>query len=382
MDPRSHEQSLAHLAAIVEFSDDAIISKTLEGIITSWNRGAEKLYGYTAAEMIGQPIAMLIPEGNPDEEPAILERIRRGELIDHYETRRVRKDGGVVDVSVTISPVRDASGTIIGASKIARDITERKRAALEIRRLNDLLEERIVERTAQLQAANKDLEAFSYSVSHDLRAPLRHIQGFIEILRESPVMQPDEVAYLEKVDKAVARMNDLINALLQFSRAGVIPVRQGMVDMEKLVAEARSELAGDEGARSVLWKIAPLLPACGDEALLKQVWCNLLSNAVKFSRRQDVPEVRIGARDTGGEIEYEVQDNGIGFDSASADKLFGIFERLHAATGIEGSGVGLANVRRIIDRHGGRIWAESKPGAGATFRFTLPKRTPSAALGA
>jgi PAS domain S-box-containing protein len=378
MDHRSPEQALAHLAAIVEFSDDAIISKTLQGIITSWNKGAQKLYGYTAEEMIGRPIATLIPEGHADEEPMILNRLKRGELIDHYETQRVRKDGGILDVSVTISPVRDASGKIIGASKIARDITERKKAASEIQRLNDMLELRIAERTAQLETANKDLEAFSYSVSHDLRAPLRNIHGFIGILREDFGDKNEERIYFDKIDGAVNYMDTLVKALLEFSRAGLVSLRQERVSMDKLVAEARQEVASEEGSHPVRWEVGALPEVRGDFALFRQVWCNLLSNAVKFSHMREKPQITIKAEDRGDQVEFAVHDNGIGFDSASADKLFGLFERLHTSNGIEGTGIGLANVRRIIDRHGGRIWAESRPGEGATFRFRLPKEKPSA----
>src|SRR5207249_7980021 len=179
------EQTSVRLADIVQSSDDAIISKALNGAITSWNPGAEKLFGYSAGEAVGKPILMLIPPDRHREEPEIMARIERGENVDHFETVRLRKDGERIDVSETISPIRDGHGNIIGASKIARDITERKRAEEEIRELNATLEQRVAERTSQLEAVNKELEAFSYSVSHDLRMPLRQISGFGELLGQS-----------------------------------------------------------------------------------------------------------------------------------------------------------------------------------------------------
>ena len=369
----------AELAAIIESSEDAIIGKTLEGIITSWNRGAEKLFGYTAEEAIGKSMRMLFPPDRIEEEKDILSQLKRAENVHHFETVRVTKDGKPIDVSVTISPIRDTRGKIIGASKIARDITERKRAECEIRELNAHLESRVEQRTAELEASNKELEAFSYSVSHDLRAPLRAVDGFSQaVLEDYGPQLPDEGRnYLQTIRQSAQRMGVLIDDLLAFSRLSRAPLKRETVNSRSLVSDTLEDLHPHNNGRNIDIRLGEL-PVCkGDPALLKQVWINLLSNAIKYTRNRANAVIEVGAKAENGETVFFVSDNGTGFDMQYANKLFGVFQRLHRADEFEGTGVGLAIVQRVVHRHGGRIWANAAPDRGATFNFTLGTETTS-----
>lgn len=370
------QEAQERLAALVNSSDDAIIGETLDGIITDWNPGAESLLGYTAAELIGKPIAIAFPPERIKEEEEVLVRIARGESVKHYETVRVRKDGRRLDVSVTISPILNQAGKIVGASKVARDITERKRAEAEIRRLNAGLEARVAQRTAELEAANRELEAFSYSVSHDLRAPLRAINGFAGIVLEDFGTQlPEEGRnYLQRMRQGGLRMGELIDDLLAFSRLNRQPVTRQRVDTRELVHEVLAELNLGVLDRPIETRVTDVPDCPGDRALLKQVWTNLLSNAVKYTRGRTPAVIEIGCERTNGECAYFVRDNGVGFDMQYAGKLFGVFQRLHRVDEFEGTGVGLAIVQRVVHRHGGRVWASASPGNGATFYFTLNER--------
>jgi PAS domain S-box-containing protein len=367
------EAARAQLVAIVESSEDAILGKTLDGIIVSWNKGAEKIYGYGSAEVVGHPISILIPPDLPNELPTILDRLKLGDSINHYETVRLRKDGQRIDVSLTISPIRDSTGSISGASTIARDITERKRTEEEIRQLNATLEQRVIDRTVQLEATNTELEAFSYSVSHDLRAPLRAIDGFSRILIEdySAGLSPDVQRYLKLVRSNTGSMGMLIDDLLQFSRLSRQPLNKQTIQPMQVVREALRTLESEHTAHQPRLIIGELPECEADPALLKQVWINLLSNAIKYTRNQATPQIEVGFKHIDGATVYFVRDNGVGFDMQYAPKLFGVFQRLHRAEDYEGTGVGLAIVQRIIQRHGGRIWVEAAPAQGATFYFTL-----------
>jgi PAS domain S-box-containing protein len=495
---RKHAQEAQErLVALVDSSDDAIIGKTLDGIITDWNPGAETLFGYPAAEAIGRPMTLTFLPDRLPEEAEILGRIGRGESVRHYDTVRLRKDGQLVNVAVTVSPILDHEGKIVGASTVARDITERKRAEAalqerelrfrtmadsmpqlswtargdgfitwynqrwytytgttpeqmegwgwqivhdpeclpevmahwseviargeafemefplrgadgryrrfltraipfknaqgqveqwfgtntdvdelkraqeEIQALNAQLEARVEQRTAELETANKELEAFSYSVSHDLRAPLRAVNGFAGIVLEDYGAQlPKEGReYLERVRKGGKRMGELIDDLLAFARLSRQPLNCQTVDMARMVRDVLGDL--NLGDRAVETRIAELPPCQGDPALLKQVWVNLLSNAVKYSHIRTPAVIEVGCEHTQGEWVYFVRDNGVGFDMQYANKLFGVFQRLHRAEDFEGTGVGLAIVQRVIHRHGGRIWAAAELDHGATFYFTL-----------
>jgi PAS domain S-box-containing protein len=371
------EETSVRMAAIVNSSEDAIIGKTLAGIITSWNPGAEKVFGYSAAEAVGQPMSMLFPPDRVSEEKEILARIARGENIEHFETVRIGKNGKKIDVSVTLSAIVDSDNKIIGLSKIARDITERKRAEREVLSLNAKLEQRVLERTAQLEAANKELDSFSYSVSHDLRAPLRAIDGFSQAMQEDfGALLPEEgQRYLKTIREGAQRMGVLIDDLLTFSRLSRLPLTRGTVDTNELVRALVAEMAppGQNGHAKI--EVSDLPQSNADPALLKQVWINLLSNALKYTRHRKGARIEIGAEQDNGATTWFVRDNGTGFDMCYIDKLFGVFQRLHRSEDYEGTGVGLAIVQRVVERHGGRVWADAEPDRGATFFFTLGENT-------
>jgi len=258
-------------------------------------------------------------------------------------------------------------------TNLHRQIAERKRAEEEVKRLNAELEQRVSQRTVQLEAANKDLEAFSYSVSHDLRAPLRAVDGFSEaVLADcAPLLPEKNQRHLQRIRAGAQRMGALIDDLLTFSRLSRLPLARRPADMTKLVRETIEELAPQQEGRKVELRCGDL-PLChGDPALLKQIWVNLLSNALKYTRKRDIASIDIGCKTDSGENVYFVRDNGTGFDMRFAEKLFGVFQRLHRAEDYEGTGVGLAIVQRIVHRHGGRIWVEAQENRGATFYFTL-----------
>jgi PAS domain S-box-containing protein len=513
------EETRERLAAIVDSSDDAIISKDLNGIINAWNRGAEKIFGYRASEVMGQPMLMLFPQNRVREESDILVRIRRGDTIEHFETVRVRKDGQKIDISATISPIKDRNGIIVGASKIARDITERKRVETalasqaeellrsrqaleaqkqmlqsvlnsmeeglvavdeqgkftiwnpaatrivgmgaenvppedwnkhygvympdtvtplpsqqnplrralhgevstaemflrnpqleeglwieisgsplkgmdgslrggvvafrditqrktderEIRKLNEELEERIAQLTTQLEAANHELEAFTYSVSHDLRAPLRHIGGFSRILIEDfgPGLPAEAQSHLQRIQDGAQRMGMLVDELLNLARVGRHALNLQATGLDFIVQQVVSLLQAETEGRAVCWKITELPSAQCDPILVKQIFQHLIANALKFTRTRERAIIEISQHQENGETVIFVRDNGVGFNMKYKDKLFGVFQRLHRAEDFEGTGIGLATVHRIVRKHGGRIWADAELDKGATFFFTL-----------
>jgi PAS domain S-box-containing protein len=483
------------LASIINSCDEAIFSIGLDGIITSWNRGASILFGYPPGEALGKNISMLYAPNMLVEEYLIIKKIIKGEYVDQYIIEKVRKDGGMVQVSLNVAPIRDPNGKIIGASRIARNITQQRNAEKKIRQseniyktiassipgsvicifdpeyrylliegdileklgykkeqllgqkaesvlspenynfakpyfervfrgetfsnerrmlecdimsryvplrdennvvynamivviditelkkaqnniveLNVSLENKVVERTAQLAIVNKELEAFTYSISHDLRAPLRIIDGFADILLTDQADKLDEEGKrtLGIITNNARKMGQLIDDLLNLSHLGRQEIVTTRVDMNKLL-----KLAIDE--QLLLYKgtepqiIADhLLPANCDHNLMQQVWMNFISNALKYSSTRAQPLIHISSRHSGNSVVYSISDNGVGFDMKYADKLFGVFQRLHKVTEFEGTGVGLALVQRIILKHGGRVWAESETGNGAVFYFSIP----------
>jgi PAS domain S-box-containing protein len=495
------EEKLSHLAAIVESSDDAIIGKTLDERILSWNKGAERIYGYTAGEIVGRPISVLAPPGLMEELAGLMEGVKRGEGVEHFETTRVRKDGQIIQVALTISPIRDARGQIVGASTIARDITRRKQAeeklrnsearyrALhrdnplmiftldtegtvlsinpagvrqlgypavevegqsvlnvfhpddrpqvkssleaclrspqsphrwqfrkirkngelvwveelaqvvtdlsgatnvlvvcqditarkqaeeEIQKLNQDLERRVADRTAQLEVANKELESFAYSVSHDLRAPLRSIDGFSRVLQEDYAGQLDEAGKenLAIVRAASQRMALLIDDILQLSRLSRAPLQLLPVDLSALAATVADGLKNLDPDRRVEFVIEPGCMAFADGNLMRIVLENLIGNAWKFTGKQSAAKIEFGRTTHEGAPAYFVRDNGVGFDMQYATKLFSAFQRLHKMAEFPGTGIGLATVQRVIHRHGGKVWIEGRVNEGATAYFTIPQ---------
>jgi PAS domain S-box-containing protein len=276
---------------------------------------------------------------------------------------------------VSHSPIRTEGGAIIGVSALAQDLTLRKLAEEEVRDLNRELDRRVRERTAELNAANKELEAFAYSVSHDLRAPVRHIDGYIELLTRSLGATIDERSrgYLERVVDSTKRMGDLIDDLLSFSRMGRVELARLPVDLAKLTSDVIRACEPETRDRNIRWTIDALPAVVGDEAMLRIVLSNLVLNALKFSRPRAIATIEIGwKRDVTDETVIFVRDNGVGFDMKYVAKLFGVFQRLHRSEDFDGTGIGLANVQRIVRRHGGHAWAEGALDAGATFFFALP----------
>lgn len=278
-------------------------------------------------------------------------------------------------------PMRERDGRVSGVLTFAVEVTEQVLArrklehlATELSQLNSELEHRVQERTAQLQEANRELESFSYSVSHDLRAPLRHITGFAQLLERRAGAKLDDTArgYLQTIISATQQGGALVDDLLSFSRMGRAELRKKTVDLRALVEEVRHEMEADAVGRSVEWRIGALPQVEADPTLLRQVVRNLLGNALKYTRPRPRAVIEVDAREVKGEVEIGVRDNGVGFEMQYVDKLFGVFQRLHTAEQFEGTGIGLANVRRIISRHGGRTWAEGAVGQGATFHFSLP----------
>ena len=328
---RRAEEMQVRLAAIVNSSDDAIIGKTLQGIITSWNPSAEKMFGFSAAEAIGQYTGAVFRTERVHEEKDFLARIGRGENVRHFDTVRVRKDGTKIDISVTLSPITDAHDQVIGASKIARDITERKQAEAKIKELNTTLEKRVSERTNSTGSAHQEMEAFSYSVSHDLRAPLRSIDGFSQALLEDYMDSLDASGkeFLGRVRAASQRMSVLIDDLLQLSRVTRGELRRETVDLSALAEALTEELTQRHSGRAVETVIAPGLSADADPRLMRVVLENLLANAWKYTGKHTAARIEFGQTEHGGRRCFFVRDDGAGFDMAYANKLFSAFQRLH-----------------------------------------------------
>lgn len=358
--------------------DYAIYMLDPEGRITTWNSGAQKVEGYNTNEILGKHFSeFFTPEDVKNDIPNRYLKRAAAEGTVTNEGWRVRKDGSRFWSQGTITALRDENGKLRGFSKVAHDMTDKKRSEEEIRRFNLELEERVRRRTTQLEAANAELEAFSYSVSHDLRAPLRHIVGYVDILQVEAEDKLDDEAceHLQTIANAAKQMGDLIDALLEFSRMGRAELRKQRVNLGQLVEAAQRALRPEYQDRQVEWKIGPLPNVEGDSIMLNQVIINLVSNALKYTRPRKKAVIEIGAKQSDHKIIFYIRDNGVGFDMAYSDKLFGVFQRLHPAREFEGTGIGLANVRRIIHRHGGRVWAESALDEGATFYFSIPIST-------
>ncbi len=329
----------------------------------SWNRGAERLFGYTAAEAVGRPIVMLNPPDRIEEEPMILEQLKRGERVESFETLRVRKDGSLLNVSLTVSPVRDSHGKTVGASNVTRDITERVRQTEALRVAN-----------RALKRANDDLQHFAYSASHDLQEPLRTVAVYSGLLQKQfgGKLGPSGETFLEFTIEGAKRMDNLLKNLriyTQVSTAENEPSEE--IEAGEVLAKALSNLAiaiEDSGATI---HSAPLPRLRMYEFQLEQVFQNLIGNAIRY-RSEQPPNITVTAERRPNEWLFSVQDNGIGIEAKYGAQIFGAFKRLHSSQEHAGTGLGLAICQRVVERCGGRIWVESEPGKGSTFFFTIP----------
>jgi PAS domain S-box-containing protein len=353
---RQADRNSRLLASIVESSDDAIISKDLDGVITSWNKSAERLFGYTASETVGQSITMLIPPERLDEEPRILASLRRGERVDHFETVRVRKDGTRLNVSLTISPVKDAQGRIVGASKVARDITKQ------------------VRQEAALKQANTDLQQFAYSASHDLQEPLRMVTAYSQLLQKDFDGKLGDLGdeCIRRIVEGSTLMQNLLRDLriyMEVPTTNEEPVEE--IDAGKIMEKALQNLAVaiKESDASVVFDALPRVRIRAFQ--LEQVFQNLIGNAIRY-RSSAPPRIQITAAMQRKEWVFSVKDNGIGIAHEFHQLIFGVFKRLHSRSEYPGTGMGLAICQRVVERVGGKIWVESEPGKGSTFFFTIP----------
>jgi PAS domain S-box-containing protein len=363
-------QELARQVRLLDQTHDSIMFRDPNGRITYWNRGAQELYGWTATEAIGK-ISHELLRTTFQQAPLTdidAEMLKTG--VWEGELRHFRADGSEVVVASRWSLAYDEKGQPI-VMETSNDLTERRRREDEVRQLN----QELAMRAAQLDASNKELEAFAYSVSHDLRAPLRHVSGFAELLQKSAAASLNEKSqrYLSMILEATGRMGSLIDDLLAFSRISRAEAHNSTIDLNELVREAVREVEQDAKGRDITWNIEALPSCYGDRSMLRLAFVNLIGNAVKFTRMRPQAEIEIGCiNQNGGDPIVFVRDNGVGFDMKYADKLFGVFQRLHPQESFEGTGIGLATVQRIVHRHGGRTWAEGKVDGGATFFFSLP----------
>ncbi|MBZ5657387.1 MAG: PAS domain S-box protein [Acidobacteriia bacterium] len=364
-------QASLYTRSLLEASLDPLVTISREGKITDVNRATEAATGASRERLIGSDFSDYFTQ--PEKARQGYEQVfDRGSVRDYPLAIR-HCSGSIAEVLYNATLFKNEDGEIEGVFAAARDVTERKQAEEEVRRLNDELEQRVTQRTAQLEAANKELEAFTYSVSHDLRAPLRHISGFSKILSEEygSSLEPEAQHHLQRIQEGTRRMGLLVDDLLNLGRIGRHEVRLQVTGLNSVVNEAVDDLKAECEGRQVEWKIDSLPFVECDPALMKQVFQNLLSNAVKFTRPRSQAVIEVGQKDQEGTPVVFVRDNGVGFSMKYADKLFGVFQRLHRPEDFEGTGVGLATVQRIVQKHGGRIWAEAELDKGATFYFTL-----------
>jgi PAS domain S-box-containing protein len=358
-------------ASLLNLTHDPIFVRDMSDVITYWNRGAQELYGWTDKEAVGRRSQELLQTIFPtplEDIRAELLRTNRWE----GELKKTKADGTHVVVASRWSLRRDEQERPVAILETNNDITERKRREEEIQGLN----QELAKRSADLESINKELEAFAYSISHDLRAPLRHMAGYTELLQKKVSSVVDEKSnhYMAMILDSANRMGNLIDDLLAFSRIGRAETQKTLVSLAQLVKEALTEVRQDTEGRNIAWRIGALPEFYGDRSMLRLVLVNLISNAIKFTRTRAQAEIEIGcAKGNKDDLIVFVRDNGVGFDMKYVNKLFGVFQRLHDSDAFEGTGIGLATVQRIIHRHGGEVWAEGVVDSGATFYFSAPR---------
>jgi two-component system sensor kinase FixL len=350
----SAEENLsdAYLAAIVASSDDAIVGKTLDGIIQSWNGAAERMFGYTAGEAIGRHISLIIPPDRIEEEAQIIAHIKKGERVDHFETVRRAKDGRLIDIAVTVSPIRTADGRIIGASKTARDVTEHKRL------------------TAELLRSNEELEKFAHVAAHDLKAPLRSIDNLaIWIIEDNKdKLNSESQEMLATLRGRVGRLERLLDDILNYSRAGTFVESVSKINLEEFVAE----VVQTHVPPAFTVRVEPLPTILSPATPLRQIFGNLLSNAVKHHDRGG-GVIAISSRPCGSFYEFAVSDDGPGIPPEAHDRVFQMFQTLRPRDKVEGSGIGMALVKKLVERHKGKVWIKSEAGQrGTAVHFLWP----------
>jgi PAS domain S-box-containing protein len=369
-------QSEEKYRLITENADDWIFLVGSDKTIKYISPSCERLTGFPADRFINDS-DFLNEIVHPDDKSVMKNHydiLRSRNRSENLEYRIVTSEGEIRWLQHSCSAVYTVDGKYAGRLVTNRNITERKAAEEELYKLNLNLEQRILQRTAELKEANRELESFAYSVSHDLRAPLRHVNGFTDLLVKEFSSQLPEKAmhYLTTIRESNHRMGLLIDDLLNFSRTGRYELNKRLINMQSVLDEALQQIRHSTGSRKISWQIGSLPEVYGDYNLMRQVWINLIDNAVKYTRDKDEALIKIDYVNNHSEFVFSIQDNGVGFDMAHANKLFGVFQRLHTSPGFEGTGIGLANVHRIIQKHGGRTWADAKPNDGAVFYFSIP----------
>jgi PAS domain S-box-containing protein len=364
------------LSLLFELEDYGITMFNADGYVISSNIGAEKIYRINREELIGRHFSSFYSTEQKELQlpgQNLSRATEEGRI--HYDGWKNRVDGSVFYANVIITSLKNKTGVTIGFAKIIRDITVQKKLEEENRQLNDRLEEKVQQRTKQLEAVNKELEAFSYSVSHDLRTPLRAIAGYGMMLQEDyyHLLDAEGQRIMNVILKNTGMMSELIDDLLTFSKLSRLEVIEETVNMRNLLDECLQEQLQVATRKDYDFTIHEIPDCKGDKSMLRQVWANLLGNAIKYSSKTTYPQVEVGARCDNSATIYYLKDNGTGFDMKYSNKLFGVFQRLHRHDEFEGTGLGLALAKRIVNKHGGEIWAEASVNAGATFYFSIPK---------
>ncbi|RQO74659.1 hybrid sensor histidine kinase/response regulator [Pedobacter sp. KBW06] len=360
---RQGEKKQAMLAAIIECSEDAIVSKGLDGLITSWNQGAEKLFGYTEKEVLGRHISLLIPKDRLDEENLIIDRVRNNKTVEHFETVRITKNGASVPISLTVSPIRDQKGRIIGASKIARDISIQKQSEAQLQKLYD-----------DIQTMNSRKDEFIGMASHELKTPVTSIDAFLQLVQRSLKLEDKDKELVLKARNQVAKLISLISDLLDVTKiqTGKLAYTFTSFDFNDLLKEVIEVMQQNHPGHEInLNHPAGILNVYADKQRLEQVIINLVSNAIKYAPNTN--KMKIGVLNVQEHLQLSVQDFGPGIDLPEQEHIFSRFYQIKKPNGnASGLGIGLYISKEIIDRHQGKIWVESSPGNGSTFSFQLP----------